>query len=576
MGSLKDELAKHFPEQAKPKKRRKKSNRKGKGKGKDTAVSAADNEADWKNGVRPLKKGQGHSHPVQKKKTIRKGAGIANRKKKAANPSIPPQRLHEIYSGKTGKAKKPAAEKAKRPERRRPAPSALPETLTHASLCRESEFKAPAAWVHKGRDLQPHPSNGRVLPIRMGIDFGTAYTKIALRVADTVFFVDWDGVRASEHRYILPGECSIEANGTALLGRSPDAHGMLNNLKSPFLFERDPNPQELAAAAVFLALSMRYSRAWLYQHHAQLLNNRRLAWEVNVGLPTSSWESTSIFETYRQVGLWAWRLSQCETISIEHALQLFKMPSETAEQVGLDELNPIPEFAAQVSGYVQSPQRQNGLHLLFDVGAGTVDIASFNVHKDPPTGNNVFPIFSNRVESFGTHILMGWRLNELGLQLEQWDDLHRIPTSSELAEHLNVDPAWVSELDADFAEEIKIAARAVLRESKHDRYALAEVWESGLRTFLSGGGAMCAVYSDGLRRAFREHGTPLLETSLPKLAGLSFKADPSMFHRLSVAYGLTYDKETIGRVRAREDVDDLGIKELQKRKQPDHEDFYTD
>lgn len=88
--------------------------------------------------------------------------------------------------------------------------------------------------------LQPNNNQGgRILTVRIGIDFGTAYTKMAISVAQKIFFVDWDGVRLSEQRYLLPGELSIGETGTVWLGRKKESADVLNNLKLPFLTGQD-------------------------------------------------------------------------------------------------------------------------------------------------------------------------------------------------------------------------------------------------------------------------------------------------------------------------------------------------
>src|SRR3546814_6264125 len=55
----------------------------------------------------------------------------------------------------------------------------------------------------------------------------------------------------------------------------------------------------------------------------------------------------------------------------------------------------LPEFACQLYSYLNSAQRQSGLHALMDVGAGTVDVAFFNVHERD--GMDVLPIFSAEI-----------------------------------------------------------------------------------------------------------------------------------------------------------------------------------
>lgn len=61
----------------------------------------------------------------------------------------------------------------------------------------------------------------------------------------------------------------------------------------------------------------------------------------------------------------------------------------------------FPEFVAQVAVYARSPQRQDGLHLLVDCGAGTLDIATFNVGRQPGTNEDIYPILQSEVAPLG-------------------------------------------------------------------------------------------------------------------------------------------------------------------------------
>jgi len=79
------------------------------------------------------------------------------------------------------------------------------EDLPRVKLTSTSEFIEPDAWVHDGISLQvPGGGEGKVLRVRLGIDFGTAYTKVALRVADKVYFLDWSGVSKCSEKFLLP------------------------------------------------------------------------------------------------------------------------------------------------------------------------------------------------------------------------------------------------------------------------------------------------------------------------------------------------------------------------------------
>ncbi len=435
----------------------------------------------------------------------------------------------------------------------------------------------PDAWVFAGAALQPpNSTGGRVLPVRIGIDFGSAYTKVAIRAADRVFFLPWDGVRESTARYFLPGEIASTGDGQMLLGRAPGAE-IRSDLKLPFVARIARTREQQAATVAFLGWVMRYARGWLYHSQPNLLRDRTLAWQVNLGCPANSWSTHDLRASYEDIGLRAWRLGQTPgEMSWESALAALEGPQPNTADIGLDILKLMPEFIAQIAGYVRSPQRRNGLHFLMDVGAGTVDIATFNVVYDEKKEEDRYPIFASEVRPLGTHFLMESRLSRLGLVRGAWDDLQAVPDAAEVARQLKVDKSRVQQLDEEFIARVSSALKRILDYTHEKRYGKAPEWREGLPAFLSGGGSDCEIYSRSLALAFVKHGVPLKRTAFPLLQEIE-GTEKGDFHRLSVAYGLTFDAESIGRILSPHEVDDAPRYDPvvdKVRERPDRDELY--
>ncbi|MBK8324750.1 MAG: hypothetical protein IPL06_19185 [Betaproteobacteria bacterium] len=123
-----------------------------------------------------------------------------------------------------------------------PAPSATAkeapavtsfETSGFRPLGKPEHYKHPDEWIDLGCKLQPPGfAGGRALTVRVGIDFGTAYTKVAINAAGTVFLVDWSGVTLSGERYFLPGVVSVLHGGATFLGRCSKSAGYLSDLEA--------------------------------------------------------------------------------------------------------------------------------------------------------------------------------------------------------------------------------------------------------------------------------------------------------------------------------------------------------
>jgi len=437
----------------------------------------------------------------------------------------------------------------------------------------------PDAWVADGGALQPRHVSRRSLAIRLGIDFGTAFTKMAIRLADKVFLVDWDGIHEGERRYLLSGELSETPIAAAFVGRAPGAMAVATDLKLPFLkVERTSTPDDIARAAAFLAWTMKYARAWLYRHHATTVNGNQLVWEVNLGAPTGSWSAgtAELRQEYQRLGLTAWRLSQEENITVVRANALLAATAASESGWGLDALAVLPEFAAQIAGYVRSPQREDGLYLLVDVGAATLDVACFRIMRDPETGTDRFPVFASAVVPLGTHYLMRVRALRRGSTQAGWTSTQRVPTKSEYSRTHGVPIDQVAEADDQFATLVSRAVSSVLSRTRFvmDRTAPEFARRGVMPVFLAGGGSSVDVYRTGVAVAFgllhfQHRFRPFPREGAPEA---QFSVDEEVSSRMSVARGLTYDAESIGKLIPTSEIPP--DQPRMKRDGPDRDELY--
>lgn len=283
---------------------------------------------------------------------------------------------------------------------------------------------------------------------------------------------------------------------------------------------------------------------------------------------------------YERVAFQAWQLSQAKGgIGWGDAVALLAPVNLSLEEIGLDGVHLMPEFVAQIAGYVRSPQRKNGLHMLMDVGAGTVDIATFNVAYDDVREEDRYPIFASEVLPLGTHFLMAARLRSLGREQDMWDDLQAIPDEEDLAKRLDADRGRLRAADQEFATRLRGEIKRVVSYTRAQRYGKAPEWREGLPVFLSGGGSECGTYSRAVTVACASCNVPHRRTSFPLLdeavAGGSFAK--TEFHRLSVAYGLTFDAQSVGRILAPHEVDDAPAYDPvtdAKHDRPDRDELY--
>lgn len=571
----------------------------------ETAAASSD---DWKEGVTPLDpKFQRSARPPHPTHASRRHAQTAHKSvlherrctvgcladsaarqasRNAAN-ELPvairksPRQDHEPRPAKTSGAPSPSS--AQRQIERRAAATQVPPRVLDPlggrllDLTEPQHFKEPEHWIDLGEKLQPPGGGaGRNLSVHIGLDFGTAFTKLAIRFADKVHFVTWEGLTRAPNPYFLPGQISRVADGYVFVGLAPHTTESWAGIKQPFL-KPAPSSEARAAATAFLAWVLRYARAWLYRNHGALLRNRRVAWNVAIGCPTDAAQDTGIVLTYQQLAAAAWLLSHspegCSLDSASRALAEMKKP--TAEAAQLDSLAVVPEFVAQIAGYARSAQRQRGLHFLVDIGAGTLDLATFNVERD---GNDEYrdhyPILLSSVELLGTHFLMEARRAACGGAL-RWSNTGRTPDTTELTKALPAAAMQIRKADASFIDKACQRIKRVIEVTKGQRSPLSDVWQRGLPVFVAGGGASCDLY----RQAMFEACARLSVRPIVMPLGLGDDAEASAVqetdsHRLTVAYGLTSNASVLARITASDQIPNF-ILGTRTRDRPDRDELYA-
>lgn len=434
---------------------------------------------------------------------------------------------------------------------------------------RRTLFKLPAEWVAAGGRTQCVAGDTRgTVDIFIGVDFGTSFTKAAIGLRDVIYPVTWEGVSDCMPSYLLPSEHTVLDDGTLHIGQHPDAPtaAIRSDLKLPFISE-GVSMASIQSAGEFLSLVLRYVRAWVFRHHAQKIGRAAVRWYFNLGAPSDGLERQRLELAYRRLAASSWirsLSSDCMRLADFDVQDWY-------EDIPLHDLTACdvkPEFVAQMAGYMQSPQRRQGLHALIDVGGGTLDIVTFNVHQ--VDDEDTFPFLVPGVHPLGTHGLLQNRLSGLPNDRKSMvvDELKPVAGAEDFANLLGIDSTHVHVRDRLFATEIKKVVRSVFETTKNRRYKRSESWDSSVRTFFTGGGAPVSVYKEAVSNAQvpSKYGLQLMALPLhPKLS--EFSGDLIDYQRISVACGLAQDAFTLARiVPAREVEDDRPITMLPKHK----------
>jgi len=402
------------------------------------------------------------------------------------------------------------------------------------------------------------PTNRKQLII--GLDFGTAFTKVVVSDSVDKIAIPLRQQESGIDQYLLPTLLWVTNDGACSIDETMGFR--CADLKMSLLFSRVSVDAVLKASA-YLALVLRKIRFYLLNNKSELYGGYHIDWYINIGVPTDSYHDLEFIDLYKSIIRRAWGAS-CKSgdITFDHLKNILKASHDSGGDddchINDEAVEVIPEFVAQVTGYVRSTLRQDDLHLLVDVGAGTLDATVFNVHQ--VEGEDKFPIFAKSVEHLGTRFLTEARLagsdhDEEGV----FDPYAPLPSNRLAAETLGVSMQKLKDIDAPFKAKIRKQILALLKYTKERRYPESRRWINGLPIFLCGGGGKSEFYKsffiskDGQIGPYRTQ-----VRRLPELDDLDVdELDASDFDRLSVAYGLSFDALDIGDIIRQDEVEDV-------------------
>lgn len=442
-------------------------------------------------------------------------------------------------------------------------------------------------WSDVGRSLQ-HPEHrgerSAPMAVRVGVDFGTAFTKVAIRAGVDLVPVEWSGVTGDDSetgRYVVPGFIVRAPDGEFCWRRLTEAD-IRANLKLPVIEMVGADDCPVATVA-YLALVIRYARAFLYRNAeiGRKLVGRSLRWELNIGCPTEPHENPRVVDVFRRIARTAWLLAAKDRLVEQDVVAAWSLPDcETDLEA---EPGVVPEFVAQIAGYLRSPQVKEGLHALIDIGAATLDVATFNVvlrsdRASPPR----IPIFFSAVRPFGTHYLRHNRHSRLGLDLS-WNDAAPVESPDEFGQRNGKPLGEVVQVDQEFAGQVVRCIIGVIDGTRTNARGdpRSPAWREGLPIFVTGGGANCVLYRQAIEVVQREvrlrvsqrpdSSTHFRLIELNPTSGNARRIEAG--DRLTVALGLTEDAENIARIVPHRDIEPITYGTPER---VDHTDLYGD
>ena len=218
--------------------------------------------------------------------------------------------------------------------------------------------------------------------------------------------------------------------------------------------------------------------------------------------------------------------------------------------------------------------RHDGMYLLVDIGASTLDVSMFTLREQDYEDN--YTILYAEVGEMGAFKLHQNRVNEakrlierrLGKLICTCDGISPIPEAGKYLSPSNEEYKKFKKFDWIFFCNCSILIRKVIGETKKHKNPLGDEWINGLPVFICGGGSKMEFYrksikyaEEGLKKSI--YRVALEEKKLPKPDNLeTVDIPPRDYHRFAVSYGLSFSEVDIGRIVPQRKVPDLMMPEI--------------
>jgi hypothetical protein len=359
------------------------------------------------------------------------------------------------------------------------------------------------------------------LDVVIGVDFGTSSTKVVIHAphfrGNPAFAVPFGAFAHPSLKYLLPTHLAVKKDGgCSFLSKPGDSVitdikvGLMNTSHAPIQPAAGP-PCPASATVIgtaYLALVLRYARSWLIKNKGDIFGNLSIDWSWNIGLPAAVDDNDALRKVFNTAGNAAWlasvRPGPVTVETAEAAINDFRSSRFSTEEMPLD-FQLIPEVVAEVIGYTRSQYRNEGLHVLVDVGASTFDLCSFILHDRD--GEDRFPILTADVEMFGAKNLHQKRIEGAkkavdghATQLfDQTDPAGMIP--NDLRDYTPTAIEFETETqnyENRFQEDCKIFLRKTIIDLRIRRDPNSPRWSETLPVFVCGGASSLGFYSSAI------------------------------------------------------------------------------
>lgn len=429
-------------------------------------------------------------------------------------------------------------------------------------------------------------NHAEICDVVIGLDFGTSCSKVVLQspyFADRrAMLVPFGDLGHPVNRHLLPtklyhdryGNCSLATDMNSLCTSGIKLRLLQNPDIGESLSDFAMTPRTLAIA--YIALVLRHARQWFLTTQSKIYGHYRIRWHLNIGMPSPGYDDHDRRELFRSIAMDAWRFSLgAGSVSLPRIWQYFsgKWKSNDKLDIECDAINVMPEIIAEVLGYAKSNLRENGLHVLIDIGAGTIDISGFILHNQE--GEDRYSFLTSDLDHLGAYHCHLERVQRIKECVTRWfshlagrQDLV-MPVTTSLSEYFPRLDDFGADAEKDILEEFHKRCWSLfnrtLKSLRKDRDPNSEKWKTGLPIFLCGGGKSLSIYdrvlgdlNDFWKKSMATRGFKILDLPKPvNFVANSF--DGQLYDRFAVAYGLSHPYYDVGEIRPPANIENVSI-----------------
>ena len=418
-------------------------------------------------------------------------------------------------------------------------------------------------------------NKGEICDIVIGFDLGTSCSKVVLQTpyhaSGRTVLVSFGNFGHPMCPYFLPtrlyfdqyGNCSLISNSHPYCAKNLKVNLLQNPDETKEFAELKVSPRSLTIA--YLALAFQDIRQWFAHTQKNIYDQYKFRWYCNLGIPSPGYNDSDRRNLFRRIAIIAWQLSlSSESISLKKIWQLLKEDHDCILSLDFhpDQIQVVPEIVAEIIGYAKSHLRENGLHVLIDIGASTIDISGFILHDRDREDRYSF--LTSDLDFLGAYYCHKERVKKIQEYVNRWfSHLARrqdliMPVEPTIADYFpkyeDFGPNGEKDILSEFYEKCRIIIHRTLKSLRKERDPLSENWKLGLPIFLCGGGKALPIYRQVLEELNGFWQTNMDTKgfeirSLPKPSNLVADGlSEKNFDRFAVAYGLSYPYYDVGEI----------------------------